>query len=146
MPDACDEWCWSPLQAGSLIARFGMMHIILTGILLLTGHLPHPVRNGILLFRLGACPTRCRVELPLRRRHQPADYYVHRCRKAQGASHQRPDNFHCRPGCVAERGHSAMIGWQQLSLMLLPWLAGAAGAIVWRSASVKRATLREVMR
>ena len=75
---------------GHLIARFGLVRILLTGAALLLAccaDQPGGARDGQFLGR--QCRARDRLEFPVHRRHDPADPLLYRRGKGQGPGAQR---------------------------------------------------------
>jgi MFS family permease len=83
---------------GSLIARFGVLRIMLSGVLIPDGPRRHDSdRDRLPLVRGGAHPARGRLELPLHRRHDAADDHIHSCREGSRPGYQRHDHLRRRP-------------------------------------------------
>src|SRR3546814_534237 len=95
---------------GSLIARFGVLRIMLTGIVLFAGHVTMSL-TGTGFGSFAAAPPRGRLELPLHRRNDPPDEHLHPGRKGQGSSNQRHDDFHDRPRLFVQRGRTVAAPW-----------------------------------
>ena len=117
---------------GSLIARFGVLPIMLAGVALLAGHVLISLTGTDFHSFAGALvPAGRGLELPVHRRHNPADDHLHACREGARAGRQRHDDLRRGPAGLARRGAAAAVsGWQTMNLVLLPWLAIAAVALM----------------
>ena len=122
---------------GSLIARFGVLQVMLAGLALLTGHVLLTL-SGTGLYSFAAALALLGIgwnflyvggtNLLTR------TYTVAERGKAQAAN----DLTVFVVGLVASLSAGALqqgVGWQTLNLLLLPWLALAAVAILWLGAS-----------
>jgi predicted MFS family arabinose efflux permease len=129
---------------GSLIARFGVLRIMLAGILLLTGHVLFSLSGtgfysftaALILLGVGWNFLYIGGTNLLTRAYTPAE---------KGKAQATNDLSIFLVGLAASLSagflHSA-IGWQTLNLWLLPWLAAAAVAILWLQWSPTGATTR----
>ena len=129
---------------GSLIARFGVLRIMLTGIVLLTGHVLLTLSgtgfssfaSALILLGIGWNFLYVGGTSLLTTTYALAE---------KGKAQATNDLTIFLVGLGASLSAGILqntIGWQQLNLMLLPWLAAAAAAIIWLAVSAKRAPAR----
>jgi MFS family permease len=124
---------------GTLIARFGVLRVMFTGVLLLSGHVVATL-SGTGVYSFAAALVLLGVGWNflfvggtnlLTRTYAPSERG-----KAQGAN----DMTVVLVGLVASLSAGAMqqvLGWQAMNLWLLPWLGLAGASILWLG--VKRA-------
>ena len=122
---------------GSLIARFGVLRVMLAGILLLTGHILvslsgtgfYSFTAALILLGVGWNFLYIGGTNLLTRTYTTAE---------KGKAQATNDMTIFAVGLLASLTAGILqntIGWQALNLVLLPWLAVAAAAIVWLSRS-----------
>ena len=118
---------------GSLIARFGVLRIMFTGIVLLTGHVLislsgtgfYSFTAALILLGVGWNFLYIGGTNLLTRTYTTAE---------RGKAQATNDLTIFVVGLLASLGAGVLqnsIGWQSLNLALLPWLAFAALAIIW---------------
>lgn len=118
---------------GTLIARFGVLRIMFTGILLLTGHVLFSLSGtgfysftvALILLGVGWNFLYIGGTNLLTRTYRGAE---------KGKAQATNDLTIFLVGLTASLGAGMLqnsIGWQNLNMLLLPWLAAAAGAILW---------------
>ncbi len=118
---------------GSLIARFGVLQVMLTGVLLLAGHVLlslsgtgfYSFASALVLLGVGWNFLYVGGTNLLTRTYTTAEKA-----KAQAANDLSIFIVGLLASLSAGALHSA-IGWQMMNIWLLPWLAAAAGAVVW---------------
>lgn len=131
---------------GSLIARFGVLRIMFTGIILLTGHVlftlsgvgVYSFTTALILLGVGWNFLFIGGTTLLTRAYRPAEKG-----KAQGTN----DLTIFIVGLAASLGAGVMqnsFGWQMLNTMLLPWLGLAAAAILWLASHSTKTVNRSV--
>lgn len=129
---------------GSLIARFGVLQVMLAGILLLTGHVLFSLSGtgfysftaALILLGVGWNFLYIGGTNLLTRTYTTAEKG-----KAQAAN----DLTIFLVGLASSLSAGVLqntIGWQALNMWLLPWLATAATAILWLKVSPKVAAIR----
>lgn len=122
---------------GSLIARFGVLRVMLAGILLLSGHILvslsgtglYSFTAALILLGVGWNFLYIGGTNLLTRTYATAE---------KGKAQATNDMTIFVVGLLASLSAGILqntIGWQALNLVLLPWLAVAAAAIVWLSRS-----------
>lgn len=125
---------------GSLIARFGVLRVMLTGIVLLTGHVLlslsgtgfYSFSSALILLGIGWNFLYIGGTNLL-----TTSYTVAEKGKAQATN----DLTIFLVGLAASLTAGILqnsVGWQMLNLFLLPWLAVAASAIIWLSLSARK--------
>lgn len=118
---------------GSLIARFGVLRIMLAGVLLLTGHVLltlsgtslYSFTAALILLGIGWNFLFIGGTSLLTQAYTPAE---------RGKAQATNDLTIFLVGLAASLGAGALqasLGWQMLNLVLLPWLALAAAALLW---------------
>lgn len=118
---------------GSLIARFGVLRVMLAGVLLLTGHVLltlsgtgfYSFASALVLLGIGWNFLYVGGTNLLTRTYATAEKA-----KAQAANDLTIFVVGLMASLSAGALHSA-IGWQTMNIWLLPWLAMAAGAVLW---------------
>ncbi len=118
---------------GSLIARFGVLQVMLAGVLLLTGHVLlslsgtgfYSFASALVLLGVGWNFLYVGGTNLLTRTYSNAEKA-----KAQAANDLTIFIVGLMASLSAGALHSA-IGWQMMNIWLLPWLAAAAGAVLW---------------
>ena len=129
---------------GSLIARFGVLRIMLIGIILLMAHVLFALSgtgfynftSALILLGVGWNFLYIGGTNLLTRTYTAAEKG-----KAQGAN----DLTIFLVGLAASLSAGVLqntIGWQALNVWLLPWLAAAAAAVLWLQMSPKGAVVR----
>lgn len=131
---------------GSLIARFGVLRVMLAGVLLLTGHVLlslsgtgfYSFASALVLLGVGWNFLYVGGTNLLTRTYANVEKA-----KAQAANDLTIFVVGLMASLSAGALHSA-VGWQMMNIWLLPWLAAAAAAVLWlqRSASSGPAKLR----
>lgn len=124
---------------GSLIARFGVLQVMLAGLLLLTGHVLlslsgtgfYSFASALVLLGVGWNFLYVGGTNLLTRAYAPAEKA-----KAQAANDLTIFVVGLLASLSAGALHSA-IGWQMMNIWLLPWLAAAAGAVLWLQQSAR---------
>ena len=126
---------------GSLIARFGVLRVMLAGVLLLAGHVLlslggtgfYSFASALVLLGVGWNFLYVGGTNLLTRTYSNAERA-----KAQAANDLTIFVVGLAASLSAGALHS-VIGWQMMNLWLLPWLAAAAGAVIWlqRSAGAR---------
>lgn len=125
---------------GSLIARFGVLRVMLTGVLLLTGHVLltlsgtgfYSFAAALVLLGVGWNFLYVGGTNLLTRTYSAAEKA-----KAQAANDLTIFIVGLMASLSAGALHNA-IGWQAMNIWLLPWLALAAGAVLWLQRSAGR--------
>lgn len=126
---------------GSLIARFGVLRIMLAGIVLLTGHVLFSLSGtgfysftaALILLGVGWNFLYIGGTNLLTRTYSTAEKA-----KAQATN----DLTIFLVGLAASLSAGVLqntVGWQSLNIMLVPWLALAASAVLWLGSREKRA-------
>ena len=118
---------------GSLIARFGVLQVMLAGVLLLAGNVllslsgtgVYSFASALVLLGVGWNFLYVGGTNLLTRTYAPAEKA-----KAQAANDLTIFIVGLMASLSAGALHSA-IGWQMMNIWLLPWLTAAAGAVVW---------------
>ena len=122
---------------GSLIARFGVLRIMLAGILLLTGHVLFSL-SGTGFYSFGAALILLGVGwnfLYIGGTNLLTGTYTS---AEKGKAQATNDLTIFAVGLLASLTAGVLqntIGWQALNMMLLPWLAVAAAAVLWLAKS-----------
>ena len=122
---------------GSLIARFGVLKVMLAGVLLLAGHVLltlsgtgfYSFASALVLLGVGWNFLYVGGTNLLTRTYAAAEKA-----KAQAANDLTIFIVGLMASLSAGALHSA-IGWQMMNIWLLPWLAAAAGAVLWLNRS-----------
>ena len=125
---------------GSLIARFGVLRIMFTGIILLTGHVLfslsgtsfYAFTTALILLGVGWNFLYIGGTNLLTRTYSTAE---------KGKAQATNDLTIFLVGLAASLSAGLLqntVGWQSLNMMLLPWLALAAAAILWLGSKGKR--------
>ncbi|MCO5160999.1 MAG: MFS transporter [Mesorhizobium sp.] len=134
---------------GSLIARFGVLRIMLTGVLVLMGHVVMTLTGtgfgsfagALILLGVGWNFLYIGGTTLLTTTYAPAE---------KGRAQATNDMTIFAVGLACSFGAAALLqafGWQLLNVLLLPWLTLAAGALVWLGVSGRqRGGSREVSR
>lgn len=128
---------------GSLIARFGVLRIMLSGVLILMGHVVMTLTGtgfgsfagALILLGVGWNFLYIGGTTLLTTTYAPAE---------RGRAQATNDMTIFAVGLACSFGAAALLqafGWQLLNLLLLPWLALAAGALLWLGASRKRSSV-----
>lgn len=118
---------------GSLIARFGVLRVMLAGVLLLAGHVLltlsgtgfYSFASALVLLGVGWNFLYVGGTNLLTRTYAAAEKS-----KAQAANDLTIFIVGLMASLSAGALHSA-IGWQTMNIWLIPWLAAAAGAVLW---------------
>jgi MFS family permease len=118
---------------GSLIARFGVLQVMLTGVLLLAGHVLlslsgtgfYSFASALVLLGIGWNFLYVGGTDLLTRTYATSEKA-----KAQAANDLTIFVVGLMASLSAGALHSS-IGWQTMNIWLLPWLAAAAGAVLW---------------
>ena len=129
---------------GSLIARFGVLRIMLSGVLILMGHVVMTLTGtgfgsfagALILLGIGWNFLYIGGTTLLTTTYAPAE---------RGRAQATNDMTIFAVGLACSFGAAALLqvfGWQLLNVLLLPWLALAAGALFWLGASRKRSVAR----
>lgn len=124
---------------GSLIARFGVLRIMLAGVILLTAHVLFALSGtgfynftaALILLGVGWNFLYIGGTNLLTRTYSPAE---------KGKAQATNDLTIFLVGLAASLSAGVLqntIGWQALNVWLLPWLAAAAAAILWLQLSRK---------
>lgn len=122
---------------GSLIARFGVLRIMLSGVLILMGHIVMTLTGtgfssfagALILLGVGWNFLYIGGTTLLTTTYAPAE---------RGRAQATNDMTIFAVGLACSFGAAALLqafGWQMLNFLLLPWLALAAGALVWLGAT-----------
>jgi len=122
---------------GSLIARFGVLRIMLSGVLILMGHVVMTLTGtgfssfagALILLGVGWNFLYIGGTTLLTTTYAPAE---------RGRAQATNDMTIFAVGLACSLGAAALLqvfGWQMLNVLLLPWLAIAAGALVWLGAT-----------
>lgn len=122
---------------GSLIARFGVLRIMLSGVLILMGHVVmtltgtdfNSFAGALILLGVGWNFLYIGGTTLLTTTYTPAE---------RGRAQATNDMTIFAVGLACSFGAAALLqvlGWQMLNVLLLPWLAIAAGALVWLGAT-----------
>ncbi len=122
---------------GSLIARFGVLRIMLSGVLILMGHVVMTLTGtgfssfagALILLGVGWNFLYIGGTTLLTTTYAPAE---------RGRAQATNDMTIFAVGLACSLGAAALhqvFGWQMLNVLLLPWLAIAAGALVWLGAT-----------
>lgn len=125
---------------GSLIARFGVLQVMLAGVTLLAGHILLTLTglglnsfiSALILLGVGWNFLYVGGTTLLTRSYTPSE-----AGRAQGVN----DMSIFAIGLVASLSAGIMFkafGWQLLNVLLLPWLAAAALALLWLAARQRR--------
>ena len=122
---------------GSLIARFGVLRVMLAGVLLLAGHVLltlsgtgfYSFASALVLLGIGWNFLYVGGTNLLTRTYAAAEKA-----KAQAANDLTIFVVGLMASLSAGALHSA-IGWQMMNIWLLPWLAAAAGTFLWLNRS-----------
>ncbi|ODT13986.1 MAG: MFS transporter [Kaistia sp. SCN 65-12] len=125
---------------GSLIARFGVLRIMLTGIVLLTGHVLlslsgtgfYSFSSALILLGVGWNFLYIGGTNLLTTTYAAAE---------KGKAQATNDLTIFLVGLAASLSAGILqnsVGWQMLNLFLLPWVAVAASAIVWLGLSTRK--------
>mgnify|MGYP001475720214 CR=1 FL=1 len=134
---------------GSLIARFGVLRIMLTGVLILMGHVVMTLTGtgfgsfagALILLGVGWNFLYIGGTTLLTTTYAHAE---------KGRAQATNDMTIFAVGLACSFGAAALLqalGWQLLNVLLLPWLTLAAGALVWLGVSGRqRGGSREVSR
>lgn len=128
---------------GSLIARFGVLRIMLTGVLLLTGHVLLTLSgtgfssfaSALILLGVGWNFLYIGGTTLLTTTYAAAE---------KGKAQATNDLTIFLIGLAASLSAGFLqnsVGWQVMNLMLLPWLAVAAAAIMWKVLSARTWTI-----
>jgi MFS family permease len=132
---------------GSLIARFGLLRVMLTGVALLAGHILTTLTGtgfgsfagALILLGMGWNFLYIGGTTLLTTTYQPAEKV-----KAQAIN----DMTIFSVGLACSLGSGGLLGafgWEKMNLVLLPWLALAAVALAWFGARQRtRVALNEV--
>lgn len=128
---------------GSLIARFGVLKVMLAGVLLLAGHVLltlsgtgfYSFASALVLLGVGWNFLYVGGTSLLTRTYTTAEKA-----KAQAANDLTIFVVGLMASLSAGALHSA-IGWQMMNIWLLPWLAAAAGAVIWLQRSSRSRTV-----
>lgn len=126
---------------GSLIARFGVLRIMLTGIVLLSGHVVlslsgtgfYSFSSALILLGIGWNFLYIGGTNLLTTTYAAAE---------KGKAQATNDLTIFLVGLAASLSAGILqnsVGWQMLNLLLLPWLAIAAAAIIWLGLSERKA-------
>ena len=126
---------------GSLIARFGVLRIMLTGIVLLTGHVLlslsgtgfYSFSSALILLGIGWNFLYIGGTNLLTTAYTAAE---------KGKAQATNDLTIFLVGLAASLSAGILqntVGWQMLNLMMLPWLAIAVAAIIWLGLSARKA-------
>jgi MFS family permease len=118
---------------GSLIARFGVIRIMLAGVLILAGHVLLTLTgtgfasfaSALILLGIGWNFLYIGGTTLLTTTYSPAE---------RGRAQATNDMIIFAIGLASSFGAAALLkafGWQMLNVMLLPWLALAAAALLW---------------
>jgi MFS family permease len=118
---------------GSLIARFGVLRIMLSGVLILMGHVVMTLTGtgfgsfagALILLGVGWNFLYIGGTTLLTTTYAPAE---------RGRAQATNDMTIFAVGLACSFGAAALLqafGWQLLNVLLLPWLALAAGALLW---------------
>jgi MFS family permease len=124
---------------GSLIARFGVLRIMLTGVLLLTGHVLLTLSgtgfssfaSALILLGVGWNFLYIGGTTLLTTTYAAVE---------KGKAQATNDLTIFLVGLAASLSAGFLqngVGWQAMNLMLLPWLAVAAAAILWKALSAR---------
>lgn len=125
---------------GSLIARFGVLRVMLTGIVLLTGHVLlslsgtgfYSFSSALILLGIGWNFLYVGGTNLLTTTYASAE---------KGKAQATNDLTIFLVGLAASLSAGILqnnVGWQMMNLLLLPWLAIAAAAIVWLGLSTRK--------
>jgi MFS family permease len=128
---------------GSLIARFGVLRIMLSGVLILMGHVVMTLTGtgfgsfagALILLGVGWNFLYIGGTTLLTTTYAPAE---------RGRAQATNDMTIFAVGLACSFGAAALLqafDWQLLNVLLLPWLALAAGALMWLGASRKRSSV-----
>lgn len=118
---------------GSLIARFGVLQVMLAGVLLLTGHVLlslsgtgfYSFASALVMLGIGWNFLYVGGTNLLTRTYTTSEKA-----KAQAANDLTIFIVGLMASLSAGALHSA-VGWQMMNIWLLPWLMVAAGAVLW---------------
>ncbi|MCA0404815.1 MAG: MFS transporter [Proteobacteria bacterium] len=125
---------------GTLIARFGVIPVMLAGVVLLAGHVGlsltghgwHSFAGALVLLGVGWNFLYVGGTALLTTTYTPAE-------RARAQAFNDMAIFITGLACSLGAGYLLrVLGWQTLNLMLLPWLALAAIALLWLAAAGKR--------
>ena len=125
---------------GSLIGRFGVLPVMLAGVMLLAGHALTTLTgtgftsfaSALVLLGIGWNFLYVGGTTLLTSTYSPAE---------RGRAQAANDMSIFAVGLASSLGAGALlqtIGWQALNMMLLPWLALAASALIWLSIDRRR--------
>jgi len=128
---------------GSLIARFGVLRIMLSGVLILMGHVVTILTGtgfgsfagALILLGVGWNFLYIGGTTLLTTTYAPAE---------RGRAQATNDMTIFAVGLACSFGAAALLqafGWQLLNVLLLPWLALAAGALLWLGASRRQSAV-----
>ena len=128
---------------GSLIVRFGVLRIMLSGVLILMGHVVMTLTGtgfgsfagALILLGVGWNFLYIGGTTLLTTTYAPAE---------RGRAQATNDMTIFAVGLACSFGAAALLqvfGWQLLNVLLLPWLALAAGALLWLGASRRRSSV-----
>lgn len=128
---------------GSLIARFGVLRIMLSGVLILMGHVVMTLTGtgfgsfagALILLGVGWNFLYIGGTTLLTTTYAPAE---------KGRAQATNDMTIFAVGLACSFGAAALLqafGWQFLNVLLLPWLALAAGALIWLGVSSRRSSV-----
>lgn len=125
---------------GSLISRFGVLRVMFAGIALLTGHVVltltgngfESFASALVLLGVGWNFLYVGGTNLLTTTYSPAE-------KSSAQAINDMTIFIAGLACSFSAGalHEAL-GWQAMNLLMLPWLAAAAAALVWYGARVRQ--------
>jgi MFS family permease len=133
---------------GSLIARFGVLRIMLSGVLILMGHVVMTLTGtgfgsfagALILLGVGWNFLYIGGTTLLTTTYAPAE---------RGRAQATNDMTIFAVGLACSFGAAALLqafGWQFLNVLLLPWLTLAAGAILWLSIDRKNSIAAKGLR
>jgi MFS family permease len=133
---------------GSLIARFGVLRIMLSGVLILMGHVVMTLTGtgfgsfagALILLGVGWNFLYIGGTTLLTTTYAPAE---------RGRAQATNDMTIFAIGLACSFGAAALLqafGWQLLNVLLLPWLALAAGALLWLSIDRKNSVAAKGLR
>ncbi|MBA8838946.1 MFS transporter [Ochrobactrum sp. RH2CCR150] len=134
--------------AGSLIARFGVLPIMLTGIVLFAGHVIMSLTGtgfgsfagALVLLGIGWNFLYIGGTTLLTSTYTPAE-------KGKAQATNDMTIFAVGLACSFSAGALLQVlGWQTLSLVLLPWMAAAALALLWLGWKRRRAAISAAAR
>ena len=128
---------------GSLIARFGVLRIMLSGVLILMGHVVMTLTGtgfgsfagALILLGVGWNFLYIGATTLLTTTYAPAE---------RGRAQATNDMTIFAVGLACSFGAAALLqafGWQLLNVLLLPWLALAAAALLWLGARRNRSSV-----